>query len=271
MLTRVDVVSENPFYLNIRGARPTDSILVDKIEGLDPPDIDTFMGDFARDGGTYGGRRVPPRSVTFTLTLNPNFKLGETHSGLRALLYKAFLDPYSDSDGVKILLKDDMLSDRYVFGYTEKFECDIFTPDPTAMISMLCPDPYLLDETPVVTPASGPTVPFTYTGTAEAGIEIDATLTTSSSVLKFDLNGRLMTINYGFQAGDQVSLNTSRGSRRLTVTRSSVTTDILYALATTFWHEVHAPNNLLMAYGATTNDAVANITEVTIQGRHWGI
>ena len=245
MLTRVDVVSENPFFLNIRDARPTDSIIVDKIEGLDPPDIDTFMGDYARDGGSYGGRRVPPRNVVFYLTLNPNFKLDETHAGLRTLLYKAFLDPYSDSDGVKILLKDDMLPDRYVFGYVEKFECDIFAEEPTAMISMLCPDPYLLDDALAVTNASGPTVPFNYAGTAETGILVEATFTTATSVFKLDLNGKVMTMNYGFQSGDKVVLDTNRGSRKLQVIRSGVTTDILYALASTYWHEVHAPNNTM--------------------------
>ena len=52
MLTRVDVQSENPFYLQIRDARPSDSIHVAKIEGLGPPDIDIQMGDYARDGDT---------------------------------------------------------------------------------------------------------------------------------------------------------------------------------------------------------------------------
>ena len=271
MLTRVDVVSENPFYLNIRGARPTDSIVVDKIVGLDPPDIDTFMGDFARDGGSYGGRRVPPRNVIFTLTLNPNFKLDETHAGLRRLLYKAFLDPFSDSDGVKILLKDDMLADRYVFGYVDKFECDIFAEEPMAEISMLCPDPYLLDDAVSVVNASGPTVPFTYSGTAETGITVEAAFTTASSVFKLDMNGKIMTMNYGFQSGDKLVLNTNRGSRRLTVTRGGTTTDILYALASTYWHEVHAPNNTMKAYGANSSSVVANLTKLTTRGRHWGI
>lgn len=271
MLTRVDVLSENPFYLNIRDARPTDSIIVEKIEGLGPPDIDTFMGDYARDGGSYGGRRVPPRSVVFTLALNPNFKLDEDHSGLRRLLYRAFFDPFSDSDGVKILLKDDMMDDRYVFGYVSSFECDIFVEDPIAVITMLCPDPYIRDEQVSVLTAEGPTVPFAYNGSAETGVQIKATITTGTPVLNIDINGKIMQINYVFLAGDEVVLNTNRGSRGLTVTRAGETTPILYALGSTYWHEIHAPENVMRAYGSSDSSVVANITEISTQGRHWGV
>src|SRR5688500_12071057 len=118
MLTSVDVQSENPFVLEIRNAMPTDSVIVEKIEGLGPPDVDLFMGDYARDGGYYSGRRVPPRNVTFTLRVNPNYKVNESVSGLRNMLYKAFMDPFTNTDGLSFILHDDELPDRFVQGHT---------------------------------------------------------------------------------------------------------------------------------------------------------
>lgn len=112
MLTRIDVDSENPFYIPILGAAPKDSLMVRTITGLNPPDKDLFIGDYARDGGSYQGRRVGQRNVVMILDINPNPALGETVSGWRELLYKAFDDPLPDADSVQLTLKDDILSDR---------------------------------------------------------------------------------------------------------------------------------------------------------------
>lgn len=275
MLTRVDVQSENPFYLQIRDARPTDSIIVEKIEGLDPPDIDLFVGDYARDGGFYSGRRVPPRHPVLTLSLNPNYKENESASGLRKLLYRAFVDPFDGIDSVSLILHDDEIADRYITGNTEKFECDIFSDDPVATISMTCPNPYLLDVALTSIPAVGPQLSFPYLGSAETGFELYVTILINTSVLKINLNGRIMVITFDFQAGDVFYINTNRGSRKLTMTRviSSVPTtiDILYALTTTTWVDIHAESNVMKVYGALTTNLIAKMTQLNFRGMHWGI
>lgn len=277
MLTRVDVQSENPFYLNIRDARPSDSIIVEKIDGLDPPAINLHMGDYARDGGFYGGRRVPPRDVNFTLRLNPNPKFGESVSGLRRLLYKAFLDPFAQADNTRIVLKDDELPDRFVSGYTEKFESDIFSDEPIVEIVMLCPNPYIIDVDATVVSASGPTVPFVYAGSAEAGMEITAVLTAASPYLTFDLNGERVRLSYAFEAGDRVYLNTIPGSRQVRINRviGGVDTpiDALYTLdwSASKWIYLHSVQNTLRVYGNTANASIASIETITFQATHWGI
>lgn len=277
MLTRVDVQSENPFFLNIRDARPTDSIIVAKIEGLDPPDIDLFMGDYARDGGYYGGRRVPPRDVTYTLEYNPNYKLNETVSGLRQMLYKAFLDPFADKKNVDIILHDDEVVDRYYTGYTSKFDGDIFSDDTTAQIVMRCPNPYIMDRDISAILGLGPTLPFEYAGTAETGVIIDATMTAASTWLQLELGGRVMVLNYGFQLGDKVYINTIRGQRRIQVTRTvagvTTTTDILFALVSspTSWLDIHSEANELKSYGATDSTIVATISKLQFRAQYWGV
>lgn len=276
MLTRVDVQSENPFYLNIRDARPTDSIIVEKIEGLSPPDIDLFMGDYARDGGFYSGRRVPPRTVIFTLLLNPNYRNGETADGLRRMLYRAFLDPFIDSDNPGFRLKDDELPERIFSGYTEKFEGDIFSDDTTVQITVRCPDPYLRDYEQTSLELIGPSSPFNYSGDAETGMIVTAEIVVATDVLVLDLNERKMVLSYPFSAGDKVVVNTNRGSRSIRLTREvggvTTTTDILYArVPETPWLEIHSASNTIQAYGSSETSAVANITELKYYARYWGI
>lgn len=276
MLTRVDVQSENPFYLNIRDARPTDSIIVEKIEGLSPPDVDLFMGDYARDGGFYNGRRVPPRTVVFTLLINPNYKKNESTSGLRRFLYKTFMDPFVEGDSVGFVLHDDELPDRVFNGYTEKFEGDIFSDDTTVQITLRCPNPYLRDYSQTVIDMMGPSSPFVYSGSAEAGLIMSSEIMVNSDTLTFDLNGKTMILKYPFVVGDVVVANTIRGNRSIRLTREvagvSTTTDILYSLQTgSYWLEIHSENNIISAYGASSGSAVANLTEIRYHAQHWGI
>lgn len=272
MLTQVDVQSENPFYLKIRDAKPTDSIILEKIEGLGPPDVDLFMGDYARDGGVYGGRRVPPRSLTITMGLNPNYVDDETVDGLRLLLYKAFMDPFVGDDGLSLILHDDVRDDRFVQGYVDKFDGDIFSDDTTAQISMRCPNPYIQDVDTTDLTASGPTFPFTYEGSAETGMIITAEMTVGAALVTLDLNGTKMFLDYTFLDNDIVTVDTRRGQRRIQVTRSGVTTDILYSLTPdSTWLELHSVSNTLKVYGATEATVVANLTDISFRGQHWGI
>jgi len=276
MLTRVDVQSENPFFLNIRDARPTDSIIVEKIEGLDPPDIDLFMGDYARDGGFYSGRRVPPRDVTFTLRYNPNYENGETVSGLRKMLYKAFLDPFAYADNTNYILHDDEVVDRMITGYTSKFEGDLFSDETIAQIAVRCPNPYIFDVTPTELVALGPTLPFNYGGSAETGLTIVANITSNTSHLTFTLNGIYLILHYSFLAGDQVTVNTTRGSRSIKLVRTvsgvPTTYDILYALSVvSTWFQLHSEINVLKVYSTIESETVANLTKVSFRPQYWGV
>lgn len=272
MLTRVDVQSENPFYLKIRDARPTDSIILEKIEGLDPPAIDLFMGDYARDGGFYSGRRVPPRNIVLTLRLNPNYKNDESVSGLRQLLYKAFIDPFDGADTVNLILHDDELADRYISGNVEKFETDVFSDEAVVTISMMCPNPYILDLVSTSLVGSGPQITFDYEGTAETGFILDVNITASTSYLQLDLNDRIMGLNYAFSSGDVVHINTVRGARQIQVTAGGITTNILYTLAAGgTWLEIHKPSNVLKVYGESAGALVGNVGTLVFRSAHWGV
>lgn len=279
MLTQVDVVygneeGEQALALPILGVTPKESLLIRKITGLNPPDIDLFIGDYSRDGGVYQGRRVGNRNVVMTLDLNPNPALGETISGLREILYKTFVDPLVDADYIQLIFHDDEGRARYLVGYTEKFETEIFDVETLAQISVICPDPFLRDvvETVLSHPTGWTTVPFTYEGTAEAGFEVRIDLTAGSNVLTFENNGRKMIINNTFAQGDIVNINTKRGERDITLTRGAATTPLIGKLVTTSkWLELHSQANQMKVYGAATSNLIAVVKSLTYTTTYWGI
>lgn len=299
MLTRIDIDSENPFYIPILGASPRDSLRLVSVTGLGPSDITLFVGDYARDGGYYQGRRVGNRNPVITLELNPNPARGETISGLRTLLYKTFMDPQVEGDFLKILLRDDTYPDRYLLGYTEKFEVEPFSQDNLAVISLICPDPFLKDDASrvMVGPSGGwnNTPSFSYEGTAETGFEIELMVNAATSTLFLDLNGRqTMELVYDFPDSDQiVYMNSIRGSRNILMAngsdvtaRASMTmtdrwndivandlaTPLLGSLTgTSPWLELHSEVNVLNAYGSTPLDGDVTVKMLSFTQKYWGV
>lgn len=280
MLTQIDVIygnelGEQALALPILGVTPQESLLIRKVTGLNPPDIDLFIGEYARDGGTYQGRRVGNRNVVMTMDLNPNPALGETVSGLRDLLYKTFVDPLVDADHLELVLHDDEGRTRNLFGYTETFETEIFDIETMAQISLLCPDPYIRDLTEtVLTNPSGSwvTVPFTYGGTAETGFLAQINISANTPKLTLKNNNHTMVLTYAFLAGDVVYIDTNRGSRNIWLVRSSVTYPLIaYLDFASRWLELHSQTNTMTVYGTLPTDLVAGVKSLTYRASYWGV
>ena len=277
MLTQIDVECDNPFYMSVLGARPRDSLILQSVTGLGPPDKTIFVGDYSRDGGTYGGRRVITRNPVLTIKINPNFANGESVDGWRDILYRAFNDPFITGDDVTLVLHDDIKPDRMITGYCEKWDGELFEKETAVQISMICPDPYIRDVTETaVTPPEGSagwqTVPFTYSGTAEAGFEVEIEVQATTSTVTLDNNGRTMVLTYpSFLAGDVIYINTKPGERQITLTRAGVTSDVLYTLySESPWLTLHSQSNSLQVYGAAPNSFVASITSLKYTQLWWG-
>lgn len=223
MLTQIDVISEDYFELPILGVTPKSSLLLKKVTGLNPPDRSLFIGDYSQDGGLYQGRRVGPRNVVFTIDLNPNPALGETVAALRQALYKAFIDPQIEGDHLKMVLHDDLGVERYLVGYCEKFESEIFDSESMCQVSMICPDPYLRNnEDKILEQSTGwQSFPYTYEGTAETGFTVRIYVTAPTAYLTLENNGKTMKLqnNAGYAIDDLIIINTIRGQRSITLTK----------------------------------------------------
>lgn len=280
MLTQIDVVygnelGEQVLVLPILGINPKSSLLIRKVTGLNPPDIDLFIGDYSRDGGTYQGRRVGNRNVVMTIDLNPNPALGETVSSLRELLYKVFVDPLVDADYVRLILRDDSGKVRHLYGYAEKFETEIFDVETLVQISIICPDPYIrdLDEI-VLTNELGTwvSVPFAYTGTSETGFLAEIHVSTPTPVLTLKNNAKTMVFTHPFLTGDIVYVDTNRGVRDVLLVRDSVTYPLIASMSSTSrWLELHSQANTMTVYGELDTDLVAGVKTLVYRSSYWGI
>lgn len=289
MLTQIDVVygdeglsdpidtiiGEQALALPILGVTTKSSLLIRKATGLSPADIDLMIGDYSRDGGYYQGRRVGNRNVVLTIDLNPNPALGETVSGLRELLYRAFLDPLVDADHVELVLLNDDGRVLNLYGYVEKIETDLFDIETMVQISMICPDPYLRDvaETVLVNPTgTWISVPFTYGGSAETGFAAEIVISSETPVLTVKNNSQAMVFEHQFLAGDVVYLNTNRGERDAAYMRDGVVKPLLAKLTPeSKWLELHSQSNTMNVHGALMSDLIAGVRTLTYRASYWGI
>jgi len=263
-------MSDDEFEMPILGVTPKNSLLIQKVTGLNPPDRSLFIGDYSQDGGIYQGRRVGSRNVVFTIYLNPNPALGETVSSLRQSLYKAFIDPQVDGDYLKIILHDESTLERYLVGYCEKFESEIFDVETLCQISMICPDPYIRDnhDTILVQPTGWLSFPYTYEGTAETGFIVRIYITSPTAEITLENNGKLMQLHNEsdeYDTDDIITINTIRGQRAITLTRPSqlpsepteFSTEFSYSMNDLVWYQsgVWKCITNALSSGVTVNDA----------------
>lgn len=271
MLQQVILQSSSPMTLEIGYADPDEIIILKSISGLTPADLTLFTGDFARDGGYYQGRRAGKRNPIFNFKLNPNYVDDILISDVREMLYRIFYEPQALTDGLQVTLIDDRKPDRYFICYAEKWNGEIFEQKPEAGISTICVDPYLRSVAFVeaVNPAGWVSVPFTYDGSADTGIEVTIEVTATTNQVVFNLDGQLMTLSKpdNFVDGDVIFINTAIGSRAI---RLNGVDRMALLTAASKWALLTKTSAELSAYGTAPADGKAVITSYKYQETWWG-
>lgn len=261
----------------ILGVTPKEPLIVSQITGLTPVDFDLFVGDYARNGGIYQGRRVGVRNIVMHIDMNPDPALGHTVSGLRKLLSNLFVKNAVRGEMVRMVFIDVEGHHVYTEAYTEKFETEIFSKETMVQVSLLCPDPYFNDVSGVnLQDTNGwVSLPIEYTGDVEVGLslELEVVATPTAGTIKVLLdNGQTMTLIHDFASGDVITINTQRGSRGVTLRRGSSTTSILGSLSPdSRWLEVGRRNNVLSTTGLTSATNPAVIKKVVYRPKHGGL
>lgn len=271
MLKQVILQSSTPMTLNIDNADPAEILILTGISGLSPADLTLFTGDFARDGGYYQGRRVTKRNPVFTFKLNEDYKNGISISDVREILYKMFLEPQAQTDGLQVTVKDDKKPDRYFICYTEKFDSALFSKDTTAQISTICVDPYLRSTQETVYSVPGlVSTSFDYDGSADSGFETTMKVTSVTNTVVLNLNGVEMRLvnSSNFSVNDIVVINTNGGQRRITV--NGVDSMGLLTAASK-WLTITRPDNVISCSGGVVGDGKVNIIQYKYRSAWWGV
>ena len=249
---------------------------ITSIFGLSPANAIVNTTNIAgMDGAVINSTKLETRNIVITLHIN-----GETEENRQELENyfrpKQWCKFYFTNENRNV----------YSEGYVDSFECDLFAKGQTAQISIICPYPYFIDMTEIATVISSVNGEFTmpwsidedhpipfssydydrvtviYNGSgSEIGEKIVINvLSGCSEVLIRNIDtGESIVLDYAFQAGDVVTVNTRKGQKRITLTRSGVTTNIFSALQRySVLFQLHTGNNPITftVDSGTANDAV---------------
>lgn len=230
------------------------------------------MGDFAREGSYYQGRRSDRRNPVFNFKIQPNYNLDIEVSDVREMIYRMFMEPQRDSDSVQVLLKDDRRPDRYFIGYTETITAPIFEKDAKAQCSLQTTDAYLrsADLTEADHAMGWFNLPLTYEGSADTGIEMTIKVLSATPLLTIQNGDDIMVLQPAsmFVPDDIVHINTTQGSRTITVNG----VDAMSALPPTSpWISLKEQGNTLKIYGSVVSDGRAALTSYSYRAAWWGI
>lgn len=264
--------------LTLTGNEPVYQVI--DITGLNPPpaqiNTTTIVG---LDGAVFNSSKLQTRNLVLTIKINGNV---ETN---RLMLYSYF----RTKDWCKFYYSNNTL-DVSIEGYVESVECDLFTNNEIAQISILCPYPYFRSLNEVIQDFSNVQKLFVFpfsiniddpivistledsggvaiynNSESETGvlIYIDFLDSASSVEIKNTKTGDDFEINYSFLENDTVIINTNKGKKSITLLRNGVLTNLFSALqaGSVFFQLLPGVNNFeYLVSGSSSNNNDVLIT-----------
>lgn len=242
--------------------------LITSIEGLDPPSANVSIAENANfDGGTEKNSRLNTRNIVLTIAIQYPVEAN------RIALYKYF----QAKKRCTLYFSNGARSIRTT-GVIESFDCSAWSRKQIAQISILCPNPYLIDteqqevsfsvidslfEFPFSIPALG--IEFSrmeydqeetiIAGDIETGMSIRfiAVGAATNPTLYNTETLESLKVNISLERGDVLRINTTKGQKSITCTHEGVTTNVINDLEPgSTWLQLQAGENKLL-YTADTN------------------
>ena len=229
----------------LTGDEPVYQVL--SIQGLNPPSAQLNITNIVGlDGAKYNSARLNTREIVVTVKIN-----GEVEKN-RLNLYKYFVT----KEWCRFSYKNDSL-DVFIEGYVENVECDQFSNAETAQISILCPSPYFESQEEYVEDGSAVSAQFefpfsidyddpvvisellvasvtnVFNGTdTESGMYIDIEVvgTCNKIVITNTETAQTFELDYVFQNGDRIRINTYKGQKKVLLYRGGNTVNIFAAM-----------------------------------------
>ena len=213
-----------------------ENYVVSSIQGLNPPSATINTKTVTNfDGAKFNSSRVNVRNIVITILPT------DPVDANRIALYEYF----KVKQFVRIFYSN-RLRNVYIDGYVETMEDDFFTKSQNIQISIICPNPYFksvdyginsfmnvvdLFESPFSIPNEGMavsekldnfTVDVTNRGDVSTGVVIHGIF--SGNVIELTIWDKLtkgkMMIEYEFVAGDELFIDTNKGQKSITLSRS---------------------------------------------------
>lgn len=270
--------------MTLTGVEPTYQII--SITGLNPPSAQinttTIVG---LDGAVFNSSKLQTRNLVLTVKIN-----GDVEQN-RLLLYSYF----KTKDWCKFYYTNESL-DVSIEGYVESVECNLFSNNEIAQISIICPYPYFKSLSEILTDSSKsipqfvfpfsinigePVIISTYdessgiavynSSETETGatIQIDILFVCASIEIKNITTGDDFEIVYPFIKNDTIIIDTNKGQKSIKLIRNGVITNIFSALqqGSVFFQLVPGTNN----FEYLVNNSAANNDDISITFKHYNI
>ena len=114
------------------------------VTGIGPMPIEVNTTPSTSPGTVYSGSHASDRELTLLFRLNPDWKTQETPSQLRSKLYSLLSG--GRGNYVTVTLQSELV-EAYTIGYVKTIDVSVYTRNPEAQITILCPNPYFQSTT----------------------------------------------------------------------------------------------------------------------------
>jgi hypothetical protein len=237
------------------------------------------------DGSKVNSMALNERNIVLYLKIRPPIEIN------RNRLYKFF----NAKNKVRLFYKNKLVN-VYIDGVVENFDCEPFSEKETAIVSIICNDPYFkaADETvynftritplfefPFAIAAEG--IPFseltrltTLTvnhGDVESGVIVEF-YATAPQILNPSFYNRTtqkrITLLFDMEQGDKIVINTNRGEKSITLIRDGISSNIINAMDSgSDWVTLEAGENEI-SFDADHGGENLNVT-VTTTNKYMGV
>lgn len=273
--------AQNP-YGQILELTHNEAYVIKNIIGLDPPDgVINVTRNAGADGSVYNSSYVDNRTITITLAINAPAEEN------RINLYTYF----KSKSPVRLYYKNES-RDVYIDGYVKNINIGFFDKKQVAQIVILCPKPFfnsaddaLFDFT-LIQPAF--TFPFDIPAegiefsTLDAGGErlvynagdVETGFTISMAAKDIVINPQVYNVytneyfalNITMQAGDEITINTRKKEKSVTLLSNAITTNIVGNIKEgSTWLQLTPGNNYLIVTASNYPENLLAYCTVTSQ------
>lgn len=280
------VIAENKYNQQINLTENGNYALL-SVGGLTPPAATINTAVIATsDGAVFNSSRLETRNIVLTIA-----PLNSVETN-RINLYQYF----KAKQYIKLYLENNTRS-VWIDGYIETMDGDLYSDAEQMQISIICPDPFFKDTTTGLYTFSNVvslfSFPFSIAETpgvpiSEISEYVEIAITNNSDyetgvIISMLANGEVvnptiynMTTNENFslnitlQAGDEITIDTRRGHKSVTLTRNAVVTNILNDMTeNSEWLNLVVGDNIF-SYTADTGAEYLDIS-VTLQPIYEGM
>jgi hypothetical protein len=192
---------------------PTTKYVITDIAGQGPVKSEIKTSPFgSSDGEAFQSANTPKRNMVFTLGYNPNYAKDETVEDLRLALYR-ILPPKATVNFRMLNSKMEAVS---IQGWVESLEPDIWTAEPSVVISIICPLPNFKSlVTTTIQTDSDEAYDLVYPGSAVTGFTFKMDATSNINSLQLVNGVDTLYLNAGVSNGQSLTVNTIQGSRSI--------------------------------------------------------